>query len=233
MPVFSTEYVYPEWFTEKNLNFYRKKLEHLQKLRYVHSEAANYYDKLHLKIYFPSITITGLSGIVSFLSSSSLFTEQVQTGLAIGVGVLASVSAVIQSIASAVDYSTKSKAHREAGEEYEKLMTKVEFEMEMPNEPTFADDLENLILEIQNKCTYAPPKHIVESYEGYLHKKSRKINKYRSSIGGGGDDAHSLYSTMSSNNKQTVINVQENEIVEEKKEHVIDFGDLGEDDRTV
>lgn len=168
------------WFTEKHYNFYAKKLAHLQKLRYVHSESAAYYDKLHLKIYAPSIIITSISGIGSFLSSSSLFSTNVQTGIAIGVGVFTSISAMIQSLASAVDYSTKAKVHREAGEEYDKLITRVEFEMEMPNEEGFSDELESLILEIQNKCNYAPPKHIVEGYENYLAKRERKLNKYNS-----------------------------------------------------
>ena len=172
--IFDSEYHYPEWFNAKILHFYKKKLKHLEKLRFIHSESAAYYSKLHLKLYAPSIVITGLSGVASFLSSSSLFNNDTQTVLAIGVGVLASVSAMIQSAGSAVDYNTKAKIHGEAGEEYEKLMTKLEFEMEMPNEPDFLDNLENLILEIQNKCKYAPPQHIVDKYNGNKHKKKNR-----------------------------------------------------------
>jgi hypothetical protein len=175
--MFSSSYIYPEWFTHKTYSFYKKKLDHLARLRYIHAESAVYYDKQHFKLYAPSIVITGLSGVASFLSSSSLFNDTTQTGLAIGVGVLASISAMIQSAASAVDYSTKAKLHREAGEEYEKLMTKVEFEMEMPNEPEFIDNLETIILDIQNKCKYAPPRHIIEGYDNYLIRKNRKLYK--------------------------------------------------------
>lgn len=178
---FETEYKFPEWFTEKTLHFYKKKLVHLTKMRYIHAESASYYDRKHLQLYGPSIVITGLSGIVSFLSSSSMFNENTQSGLAIGVGVLASISAMIQSAASAVDYNTKAKVHREAGEDYEKLITQLEFEMEMPNEEDFLDKFEATILEIQNKCSYAPPKHIIEGYEAYLVKQSRKhakLHKY-------------------------------------------------------
>jgi hypothetical protein len=193
--MFVNQYIYPEWFTHKTYTFYKKKLDHLARLRYIHSESATYYDKKHFKLYAPSIVITGLSGVASFLSSSSLFNNTTQTGLAIGVGVLASVSAMIQSAASAVDYSTKAKLHREAGEEYEKLMTKVEFEMEMPNEPDFIDNLETIILDIQNKCKYAAPRHIIESYETYLARKNRKLNKsYRKN-------------KQSNTNTDTVINM--------------------------
>jgi hypothetical protein len=175
--MFASSYIYPEWFTHKTYTFYKKKLDHLARLRYIHAESAAYYDSQHFKLFAPSIVITGLSGVASFLSSSSLFNDTTQTGLAIGVGVLASVSAMIQSAASAVDYSTKAKLHREAGEEYEKLMTKVEFEMEMPNEPEFIDNLETIILDIQNKCKYAAPRHIIEGYDTYLSRKNRKLNK--------------------------------------------------------
>ena len=191
---FETEYKFPEWFTEKTLNFYKKKLVHLTKMRYIHAESASYYDRKHLQLYGPSIVITGLSGIVSFLSSSSMFNENTQSGLAIGVGVLASVSAMIQSAASAVDYNTKAKVHREAGEDYEKLITQLEFEMEMPNEEDFLDNFEAAILEIQNKCSYAPPKHIIEGYEAYLVKQSRKqakLHKHNKHI------KHNKYDTYS------------------------------------
>lgn len=167
---YASEYRYPEWFNKKMFDFYTKKLEQLKRLRVVHQESAAYYSRLHIKIYAPSIIITGLSGVASFLSSSSVFNESTQTGLAIGVGVLASASTMIQSFASAVDYSTKAKMHREASEDYDKLITKVEFEMEMPNEEDFLDNLESTILDIQNKCTYAPPKHIVEAYDAKAAK---------------------------------------------------------------
>ena len=177
---FSGEYEYPEWYNEKMQTFYKKKLYQLKKLKKIHVESASYYSKLHLKIYAPSIIITGISGIGSFLSSSSMFSNDTQMGMAIGVGVLASVSTVIQSFASAVDYNTKAKMHREAGEDYDKLITKVEFELEMPNEEDFLDNLETTILDIQNKCQYAPPKHIVEQYEKKqtINESTPLINKY-------------------------------------------------------
>lgn len=163
--MFKSQYEYPEWFTEKTYKFYQKKLKQLKRNVYIHSESGAYYSKLHFRIYAPSIVITGLSGVASFLSSSNVFSNDAQTGMAIGVGVLASISAMVQSIASAVDYSTKAKVHRETAEEFEKLVTKVEFEMEMPNEPDFLDNLETTILDIQNKCKYFPPRHIISQYD--------------------------------------------------------------------
>lgn len=204
--MFVGEYKYPDWFTHKTYSFYKKKLDHLSRLRYIHTESAAYYDKQHFKLYAPSIVITGLSGVASFLSSSSLFNDETQTALAIGVGVLASVSAMIQSAASAVDYSTKAKLHREAGEDYEKLMTKVEFEMEMPNEPEFIDNLETIILDIQNKCKYAPPRHIIEGYDSYLERKNKKFNKLTVKHNKRVNKLHNNYRNSNSNRNSNIIN---------------------------
>lgn len=207
--MFTGEYKYPEWFTYKTYNFYKKKLEHLTRMRYIHAESARYYDSQHLKLFGPSIIITGLSGVASFLSSSSLFSENTQTGLAIGVGVLASVSAMIQSAASAVDYSTKAKTHREAGEEYEKLMTKVEFELEMPNEPEFIDGLESLILDIQNKCKYAPPQHIVQGYELHVARRNKKLSKYSTNTTSTNNDTVIHMEELMSSDNNTVVELDE------------------------
>lgn len=211
---FINTYKYPEWFTHKTYSFYMKKLEQLKRFRYIHTEAASYYDKQHLKLYAPSIIITGLSGIASFLSSSSLVNDRMQTGLSIGVGVLASVSAMIQSAASAVDYSTKAKLHREAGEEYEKLMTMVEFEMEMPNEPNFIDNLEKLILETQNKCKYAVPKHIIDKYLKHtisVKEKAIKMTNKRVKRKLDKRKNDNDYTQLINDKDQVIINIDDNE----------------------
>ena len=171
--MFKTQYQYPEWFTEKIYKFYYKNIEQLKRFIFIHSESAAYYSKLHFRIYEPSIVITGFSGITSFLVSSNIFSNDIQTGLAIGVGILTSISAMVQSIGSAVEYSTKAKIHRETADEFEKLLTKVEFEMEIPNEPEFLNNLEKTILDIQNKCKYFPPRHIINLYD-----KNNNIQQY-------------------------------------------------------
>ena len=101
---------------------------------------------------------------ISVLSSSSLVDDQYKTGISLSVGILASISTMFQSFSSTINYSTKSKIHRETAGHYEKLLTKIEFEMELPNEENFVNELEKTILDIQNKCKYFPPKHIIDSY---------------------------------------------------------------------
>ena len=172
---FPKEYVYPDWFTEKKYNFYEKMLERLEKLSYIHTVSGEYYSKMSLRIFGPSITITALSSIASFLSTADFVDTGMKNGFAVTVGVFASVSTMMQSLASALQFSAKVEAHRAAAEEYNKMIIRLKFEMEMPNEEDFTDKLETEIIDIQNKCKYFPPQHIVTQYDKMVLQ--RKMNK--------------------------------------------------------
>jgi hypothetical protein len=178
---FTGRYKYPEWFSKEKYIFCEGMMERISKLKWIHSQSADQYEKRHFRIFFPNITITALSGIASFLSTSQFINNDTQTAFGITVGVLASVSALVQSVASVTRYSAKAESHQLAADEYNKLLTRLKFEMEMPNEPDFIDTLEESILEIQNKCKYFPPQSIVNKY--YKTKiKNIKINKKMDSM---------------------------------------------------
>lgn len=161
---FTGKYKYPEWFSKEKYIFCEGMMDRLIKLKWIHSQSAEHYEKRHFRIFFPNITITALSGIASFLSTSQFVDNDTQTAFGITVGVLASISALVQSVASVTRYSAKAEAHQLAADEYNKLLTRLKFEMEMPNEPDFIDTLEESILDIQNKCNYFPPQSIVNKY---------------------------------------------------------------------
>ena len=161
---FTGIYKFPEWFSKEKYIFCESMMERLEKLVWIHSQSANYYEKRHFRIFVPNITITAFSGIASFLSTSQFVGNDTQTAFGVTVGILASVSALVQSVASVTRYSAKSEAHQYVADEYSKILTKLNFEMAMPNEPDFLDMLEESILEIQNKCNYFPPQSIVNKY---------------------------------------------------------------------
>lgn len=173
--LFTDNYQYPEWFNKKKYIFYNKILERLQRLSYLHTRASQHYEKMNYYIFGPSITITALSGIASFLSTSQYISEGAQNGFGIGVGVVASVSSVLQSLAGACQFSAKTEAHRNVAEQYNNLIISVKFEIEMPNEEDFTDKLENQILDIQSKCNYFVPQFIVEEYE--KNRKDKKLKR--------------------------------------------------------
>ena len=161
---FTGTYEYPQWFSKQKYIFCEAMVERLDKLVWIHSQSANHFEKLHFRIFFPNITITAFSGIASFLSTSQFVTNETQTAFGITVGILASISALVQSVASVTRYSAKAEAHQLAADEYSKLLTRLKFEMAMPNEPDFIDTLEEAILDVQNKCNYFPPQSIVNNY---------------------------------------------------------------------
>ena len=174
--IFENEYTYPEWYNKKMYIFYNKILSRLNKLSYIHTRSSQYYDKMNYYIFGPSITITAISGIVSFLSTSDFIAQEYKNALSVSVGVIASISSVMQSIAGACQFSAKKEGHRAVAEEYNNLIVKTKFEIEMPNEENYADDLEQLILGIQNKCNHFPPQFIVDEYKLKNEKKNKILN---------------------------------------------------------
>jgi hypothetical protein len=184
---FHSEYIYPKWFTPNNYKFYSKQREELKKLRYLHTRASDHFNRYNYYIFGPSISITAISGVASFLATSTLVTIDVQNVFGISVGVLASISTMLQSIGSSCKFSAKADAHRQAAEEYSKLLTRLEFEMEMPNEEDFADNMEDSILDIKNKCNYFVPQFIIDEY--CKKKKCVKEKKPKFNIINNNDDA--------------------------------------------
>jgi hypothetical protein len=198
--LFAETYQYPSWFNKKKYIFYNKILQRLKRLSHLHSRASQYYEKMNFYIFAPSITITALSGIASFLSTSQYISEKAQNGFGIGVGIVASISSVLQSLAGACQYSAKKEAHRTVAEQYNNLIISVKFEIEMPNEEDFTDKLEVQILDIQSKCNYFVPQFIVEEYD--IKNKNniniKNTNSYQENI-----------ITSPLNNENIVINIDD------------------------
>ena len=169
---FNDKYTYPVWFTRKKMVFHNKMLKRLKKLRFLHSRSSQYYESMNIRLSAPSIVITALSGIASFLSTSQYVDEDAQNACGITVGVLASAASVFQAFAAACQYGAKKEAHRTVAEQYNALIVKTKFEMEMPNEEDFIDKLEAAILEIDAKCNYFVPQFIIKEWEA---KESRNL----------------------------------------------------------
>ena len=179
--IFENTYKYPDWYNKKKYIFYNKMLARLKKLSYIHTRASQYYDKMNYYIFGPSITLTAISGIASFLSTSAFVDDNTQNSFGVAVGVIASISSVMQSIGGACQFSAKQEGHRSAAEQYNNLIVKTKFEIEMPNEENYADDLEKMILDIQGKCNFFPPQFIVDEYEKKQKAKHIPIENTKSS----------------------------------------------------
>ncbi|VVU94653.1 hypothetical protein CPAV1605_378 [seawater metagenome] len=154
---------------KKNIRTLEKLQEFCKLKKNTHNQASKVYASKNLWFILPSILITALSGIFSFLSSSSEIDTNTSVWLSITVGVLASISTFLQSFSGAMDFGGKTEGHSAATEEYDNILTVINFEISNPNESlqntySFYDKIKNEILQIKQKCKYQVPQDINNKY---------------------------------------------------------------------
>jgi hypothetical protein len=154
--------------------------EYCEYKRKCHWDASKYYERMNKIFVFPSILITTSCSIMAFIASSSYFTSDTNTILALSVGSLGSVSSLIQSLSAAYGFGKKLEAHQLAVESYEELVTKIKFMKikinkgeELPQE--FLDYIEETMDGIKQRCKYIVPEWIENHY--YEKKLKRHILK--------------------------------------------------------
>ena len=152
--------------SEEEKTFYKEFIKRIEDEKTIYIESSVYYERRSLLLTIPSITITSLAGMASFLSAAKFFNEDTKLGFSIGVGILGSISSLIQTFDSAFKFKTKAEMFRNAAEQYDKLITQTKFEILKPNDPLFIDKLEKKILEVQNNCKYFPPQDLINRYYG-------------------------------------------------------------------
>ena len=143
---------------------YNEFIEKLTDHKNIHVISAAIYEKRNFGFVIPTIIVTAIGSIISFLSASSFFNENTRVILGITVGIIAIFSSVLQSFQSAFKYNTKAEMFRTAAEQYDRLIVKIKFELAKHNEKDFTDKFERKLLEIQNNCKYYPPQHVVDNY---------------------------------------------------------------------
>ena len=170
--------------TAKNINHNHHQLRILSKFRsrlekekFIHNQASNYYMKSNRWFVIPGIIITGSSSVISFLGTSDIMNDDTKTAFNITVGVLTAGAAILQSISSSFGFETRTAAFSKAADAYDNLITKIEFELCNPNEnfQDFCDNLEAEILKIKNDCKFLPPLFCQQVYEKEM--KRRKLFK--------------------------------------------------------
>jgi len=158
-----------------NNKVYDYLLFQLKKNKYVYSKSSEYYRIMNLKMIIPSLIMTSVAGIMSFISTSDISNET-KNYLSISVGIVSSISALIQSVNTNMGFSTRHEMFQKSADEYTKLITKVEFEMLAPNEnyQEFINKIEEEINKIQESCKYYLPQFIIDDYI----KNKNKIEEY-------------------------------------------------------
>ena len=109
---------------------------------------------MNRRFVIPSLVISALSSIGSFIASSDILDKGWRTGFTLSVGVMTSLNALIQSFSSAYQYDSKCTCHYAAAEQYEQIITEIDFEKSYPNNSEFFQELEKKLLTIKSNCQY-------------------------------------------------------------------------------
>ena len=156
---------HPAWVNNRVLNNYDYFIRLLTKKLFVYNKTGNYYGTMNMYLVVPSLCITTMTSIFSFLSNSDMFNDDTQKILITIVGISSIFSTMMQSLGGAFGYSTKKEMFLQAADEYDKILMKIQFEKNNPNEENFLDIIEKEITKIEEMCKYLPPNWIVKEWE--------------------------------------------------------------------
>lgn len=163
--------------SERSKHFLTEYIDRLEELKWIHSRASEYYERRNIAITIPSIVLTSISGIMSFMSTSSGVSSSFQYASSITVGIIAAVSSLVQALSSTLQFGTKSELHRDVADRYEKIITSIKFEFVDHSDENFIEELEKQIIEVQNMCKYFPPMFLYERYRQFKKKEIEELKK--------------------------------------------------------
>ena len=130
--------------------------EKIEKLERDYKYSARRFGFLNQALFIPSIAITSLSSIFSFMSSSNFVSPENKNICILIVAILTSLATMLQTINSSCEYSVKKTKFIEASQKFNMLSDKIFFEMVNENEKDFIDTIEKEIQEIKNQCKFLP-----------------------------------------------------------------------------
>ena len=154
-------------------SFFEKMYRKLHQHYFLHAEASAYFRKLNYLVTLPAILMVGTSSALSFISTSPLIPTEAKSSIEVIVGIITSVSTIMQTVSSVVQYGSKAESHKIASESYNNLITKLEFEKDVPNEDpqAFANTLEAEITSIKTKCNFYIPQQVMETYRQQMERE--------------------------------------------------------------
>lgn len=103
----------------------------------VYVQSAQWYDRLSFCMSIPCILITSSGSIIAFVSASSFVSTETQSIMAIWLGALGILSTLVQSCHTTLKFGTKAEMFRNAAEQYNQLLIKIQFEQIHHNEKSF------------------------------------------------------------------------------------------------
>jgi hypothetical protein len=193
--------------SSNKINVLKQFHRRLLKERFINNQASVYYSSSNSKFVIPGILITGVSSVISFMATSDLLNSSTKSAFSIGVGVFTAGATILQSISSSFGFQSRAEAFQKSADEYDTLITKIEFEISNPNEDfnDFCNSLETAILDIKANCKYLPPLFIYKIWDQHKASQQSELDKLIP-----GEESSSPNSTNTSvHNKECIIEVKD------------------------
>ena len=135
-------------------------LYRFKKLRYINKIAGEYYSRKNKQIVIPSIIISAIASILSFLATSGGISEKEKEYLSIAVGCITILSTTLQTFSTTFGFNTRHDAFQRCADEYNKIYTKlnVEFYIDVA-EADIADENKGVIYRIVQESMNNIAKH--------------------------------------------------------------------------
>lgn len=148
-------------------------MEHLQKkiqkLEEDYKYSARRYGYYSRMISIPSIAITSLSSVFSFMSSSEFVSRETKDYCVITVAFLTTLATMLQTINTSCEFNVKKLKFTEATQEFNRVSDRVFFESQNPNEENFIDVIEKEIEKVKNQCKFIPLERKIQETNDRSH----------------------------------------------------------------
>jgi len=131
-------------------------LDRVTKLEKKYYKSYNYYTFMNNLLVLPSIALTSLASIFSFLSNSELFEAEQKSDFLVAVAIITALSSLLQTISGSCEFSVKKNQFNQAANEFNSLVDKISFEILDKDEEDFISTIEEEIKRIKEACKFLP-----------------------------------------------------------------------------
>ena len=138
------------------LNKLDKLLEQSKKLEKKYYDSFRYYSYIDNLLIIPSIVLTSIASVFSFLSTSTMIDKRDQNFYLLMVAIVTAVSSLMQTISGSCKYSVKRDQFNQAANDLNSLVDRISFEILEENEQDFINSVEDEIKRIKDNCKFLP-----------------------------------------------------------------------------
>ena len=138
------------------LNKLDKLLEQSKKLEKKYYDSFRYYSYVDNLLIIPSIVLTSIASVFSFLSTSTMIDKRDQNFYLLMVAIVTAISSLMQTISGSCKYSVKRDQFNQAANDFNSLVDRISFEILEENEQDFINSVEDEIKRIKDNCKFLP-----------------------------------------------------------------------------